>query len=128
MVTLLNNTIPGTTVDGSSILTGGQWGQQGGSYENADVWFGAGFANANDLGSAAANLYVLTTSSTTGTDSARAFQSSFGLSLLADGTLKSVGGVSEVPVPAAIWLLGSGLVGMAGVGRRRRAAAALQAA
>ncbi len=33
--------------------------------------------------------------------------------------------VSEVPVPAAVWLLGSGLIGLGGMVRRRRAAAAL---
>ena len=32
------------------------------------------------------------------------------------------GEVSEVPVPAALWLLGSGLLGLVGVARRRRAA------
>jgi len=30
-------------------------------------------------------------------------------------------GTSEVPVPAAVWLFGSGLVGLAGVARRRKA-------
>lgn len=32
----------------------------------------------------------------------------------------SGGGPSPVPVPAAVWLMGSGLVGLVGVGRRRR--------
>jgi len=35
----------------------------------------------------------------------------------------TIPGASAVPLPAAIWLLGSGLVGLAGVGRRRLKAA-----
>ncbi len=31
-----------------------------------------------------------------------------------------VSGVSVVPVPAAVWLFGSGLLGLAAVARRRR--------
>jgi len=34
----------------------------------------------------------------------------------------SAGTVSAVPVPAAVWLFGSGLLGLAGVARRRKAA------
>ena len=34
----------------------------------------------------------------------------------------SSGPVGEVPVPAAVWLLGSGLMGLVGVARRRKAA------
>jgi hypothetical protein len=44
------------------------------------------------------------------------------LTLAANGTLTAVGNsVSAVPLPAAIWLLGSGLLGLAGVGRRKAA-------
>jgi hypothetical protein len=46
------------------------------------------------------------------------------VTMLANGTLESVGGSPPpppVPLPAAIWLLGSGLLGLAGVGRRRAA-------
>jgi hypothetical protein len=34
-------------------------------------------------------------------------------------------GATPVPLPAAVWLLGSGLLGLFGVGRRRKAAAAV---
>ena len=41
------------------------------------------------------------------------------VTMTADGTLEEVGNTSPVPLPAAVWLLGSGLLGLAGVGRRR---------
>ncbi len=37
----------------------------------------------------------------------------------------AVPGVSAVPLPAAVWLLGSGLLGLAGVGRRKMRAASI---
>jgi len=37
-------------------------------------------------------------------------------------TLRLEGTVAAVPVPAAVWLFGSGLIGLAGVARRRKAA------
>jgi hypothetical protein len=38
------------------------------------------------------------------------------------GTVSYVGEVSAVPVPAAVWLFGSGLLGLVGVSRRRKQA------
>jgi hypothetical protein len=38
-----------------------------------------------------------------------------------DGTNLTYGAVSAVPVPAAIWLFGSGLIGLVGVARRKTA-------
>jgi hypothetical protein len=40
--------------------------------------------------------------------------------LLADGQVNIAGAVSSVPLPAAAWLFGSGLLGLFGVGRRRK--------
>src|SRR5262249_32133040 len=42
-------------------------------------------------------------------------------SLASNGTL-TLTGASAVPAPAAVWLSGSGLLGLAGIGRRRKAA------
>jgi hypothetical protein len=45
-----------------------------------------------------------------------------------DGTLTingNGGGTAPVPLPAAVWLFGSGLMGLVGVSRRRKAAAAV---
>ncbi len=39
-----------------------------------------------------------------------------------NGDWTVTGTVSAVPVPAAVWLFGSGLVGLAGIARRRKAA------
>jgi hypothetical protein len=67
--------------------------------------------------------------STTGTATTTAFGNSTGLAtitLSTDGELVySLAGspaVGEVPVPAAVWLLGSGLLAMGAAARRRRAA------
>jgi hypothetical protein len=46
------------------------------------------------------------------------------IDLSANGTITVTNGsATPVPLPAAVWLLGSGLLGLVGVGRRRRAAA-----
>lgn len=58
-----------------------------------------------------------------------AYVTSFTLTAKGSGTAFRVGSLSvvaqpvapEVPVPAAAWLMGSGLVGLAGLARRRRA-------
>jgi hypothetical protein len=43
--------------------------------------------------------------------------------LLSNGTLETVAAAttSAVPLPAGVWLIGSGLLGLAGIGRRRQA-------
>ena len=47
-------------------------------------------------------------------------------SLGADGTLTIAGnGAAPVPLPAAVWLFGSGLMGLVGVSRRRKEAASV---
>lgn len=43
------------------------------------------------------------------------------IELTSNGTLETVSSVPAVPLPPAVWLLGSGLLGLAGIGRRRAA-------
>ncbi len=43
--------------------------------------------------------------------------------MAANGTLMITGNGAPVPLPAAVWLLGSGLMGLVGVSRRRKAVA-----
>ena len=46
---------------------------------------------------------------------------SFNTSTFARINLDSVGGPGEVPLPAAVWLFGSGLIGLIGFARRKKA-------
>jgi hypothetical protein len=68
------------------------------------------------------SLYALATSGGTSSNQGNALL--FG-SISMNGTSGNLSftqaAISAVPVPAALWLLGSGLLGLAGVGRRRAA-------
>jgi len=112
----LNGVLPDAA--GSSTATGGLWGQTGTAYENATTWFAGGLQNENALGQAA-NLFILTNSSTTNTNSARVF-AGLDVVLELNGSLHAVTPVGEVPLPPALLLLGSAFAGLAGVARRKR--------
>jgi len=81
-----------------------------------------GFLTANDfssLGSAAIQLFGFTGNGSTGKLQSYILGKA---TLGANGTLNIT--TPSVPLPAAVWLLGSGLLGLFGVSRRRAASAA----
>jgi hypothetical protein len=95
---------------------------------DSSAYFGSGFkTNWNgkaSFNSTAAvgtdlNFYALQASSTSGLAKIAGTPSTGSWNLGTNGTLSY--SVAAVPLPPAVWLLGSGLIGMVGVARRSRA-------
>jgi hypothetical protein len=126
-VTYLNGTYTtgGSTYAFSNGSTAGNvWGAATGNAAGSTNLYGQGQDAAGvGLGSSAV-LFGLTGNG--GTGQAQSYILSSQLELTANGTLETVnnaGGGTAVPLPPAVWLLGSALLGLAGVGRRRGNAA-----
>ena len=102
----------------TSIAAGGLFDTSANS--NIANWYANGTATyASGLGTST-TLYSVTEGSI---QAAPIVIASLGsVSLTATGLAFTAGSTSTVPLPAAIWLLGSGLLGLAGVGRRKTAA------
>lgn len=110
------------TATADNAVTGSVWNGTSGNVGGSGDLYGTG---ASDVVSGTGASNVTTLYGVTGGASASATTYSYilgQLELTASGVLETVGSSSTVPLPAAVWLFGSGLLGLAGVGRRRSSA------
>jgi hypothetical protein len=115
------------TANGFNATNDGVIGEPSSSSGTNTTYYGAGINQGQAL-TASEGLYAVTNPKGTISTSVGVAYDLGTLALSGTGAnllLSFTGnGTSAVPVPAAVWLLGSGLLGLAGIGRRRAVRAA----
>jgi len=91
-----------------------------------DTFISGSYANGAAIGEAQTLYMVATYDNSSPSTASNSYVAAAQISVLANGTIQ-VGNGAPVPLPAAVWLFGSGLIGLVGVGRRRKAGQALAA-
>jgi hypothetical protein len=120
----LNSVESNPTANGAGNGSGVAGPGNGDAYYGANTWmnnFGGGIPFTNSAGvDTALSFWHLGT-----TDGADVVTTQFDnvWTLSSNGVLTYAPSVSQVPVPAAVWLFGTGLMGLVGVARRKTAAA-----
>jgi hypothetical protein len=117
-ITSLNTNLgTASSIEGSNPASSGVWDQT--SATGGLAFWGTALANAVNAGTTA-NLFYVTGG---GSSFAALGSTAEGTASLTAGgvTLAGIGGTSPppVPLPPAVWLFGSGLLGLAGVARRK---------
>lgn len=124
-VTYLNQTYVagGTTYLWGNGSAGGQvWGAATGSAGGSTDLYGQGPDQSGITLGSSTGLYGLTGNGSTGILQTYTLGTNGALLSLSDsGTLSIASNPVVTPLPAAVWLFGSGLLGLLGVGRRRAA-------
>jgi hypothetical protein len=111
-----NYTAGGTTVTGT---TNGIFGTSNSTYDASSNLYGEGVDQLFAIGGSS-TLYGMTGNGSSAT-SGEVFGYKLGtISFSSGDVLTFTGNSSAVPIPAAVWLLGSGLLGLLGIGRRNR--------
>jgi hypothetical protein len=103
-----------------SIAAGAVWGAGTGDIAGSTNLYGQGPTQSGVGLGTDSTLYGVTSAGNPG--KVLSYNLGANLVLGTNGTL-GVGSTPTVPLPAAVWLFGSGLLGLLGVGRRRAAAA-----
>jgi hypothetical protein len=119
--TLNVNFAGGKSVEGSNPATSGVWDVN--ATNGISFWAGFGGPTAVTYGSGPQTLYSVTANVSS---TANVLENTLGtVELTAAGLVltPSQGTPPTVPLPPAVWLLGSGLLGLAGIARRKSATA-----